>query len=65
MSNADSEMKVFLAYTDCSDAHPFKDLTQLVPLVQTLEDNPTFVSTRPQDFHDDWGVPFLTNGNQS
>ena len=34
----------------CSDAHPFKDLTQLVPLVQALEDNPTFVSSRPEDF---------------
>jgi hypothetical protein len=33
ISNADSDMKAFLAYMDCSDAHPFKDLTQLVPLV--------------------------------
>ncbi len=65
MSNADSDMKAFLADTDSYDAHLFKDLTQLVPLVQTLEDDPTFVSTRPQDFHGDWGVSFLTNGNQS
>ncbi len=33
MPNADSNMKTFLAYTVCSDAHPCKDLTQLVPLV--------------------------------
>jgi hypothetical protein len=65
MSNADSDMKAFIAYTDCSDAHPFKDLTQLVPLVQTLEEDPTLVSTSPQDFHGDWGVSFLTNGSQS
>ncbi len=30
MPNADSDMRTFLAYTDCSDAHPFEDLTQLV-----------------------------------
>ena len=65
MSNADSDMKTFLAYMDCLDVHPFEDLTQLVLLVQTLEDNPTFISTRPLDIQGDWGVSFLTNGNQS
>jgi hypothetical protein len=59
MSNADSNMKTFLAFTDCSDAHPSKDLTQLVPLVQTLEDYSTYISTRPLDIQDKWGVSFF------
>ena len=37
-SNADSDMKTFLAYMDCSNAHLFEDLIQPVPLVQTLDD---------------------------
>ena len=52
-------MKTFLAYTDCSDSHPFEYLTQLVPLVQSLQDGPLFISTRPHDFHGDWGVSFF------
>ena len=38
MSNADSDMKSFLASTECSDTYPIDDLITLVPLVQTLQD---------------------------
>ncbi len=50
MSNADSDMNTYLAYIDCSDAHPFEVLTQLVPLVQTLKDEPNLISPPPRDF---------------
>lgn len=35
MLNADSNMKTFIAFTDCTDG--IEDLTQVVPLVQTIE----------------------------
>ena len=50
---------MFLAYMDCSDAHPSGDLTQLVPLVQTLEDYSTYISTRPLNIQGNWGVSFF------
>ena len=56
MSKADSDTKTFLAYTDCFDAHQFEDLTQFVPLVETLEDNPNLISTWPHAFQWDWEV---------
>ena len=59
MSNADSDMKTFLAYTDCSDAHLFEYLTHIVPLVQTLEDKSNLISTQPRAFQGDWGVFFM------
>lgn len=38
MSNTDSDLKTFLALTDCTDGHAIEDHTQLLPLVQTAED---------------------------
>ena len=49
MSNADSDMKSFLAFTDCADAHPVEDLTVLVPLVQTGQADLLPVLTRPMN----------------
>ena len=59
MSNADSDMKSFLASTNCSPAHPIEDLITLVPLVQTLQDDPSPISTRPLDMQGDWGTTFF------
>jgi hypothetical protein len=59
MSNADSDMKSFLESTEYSNAHPIEDLITLVPLVQTLQDNPSLISTRPLDMQGDWGISFF------
>ena len=56
MPNSDSDIKTLLAYTDCSDAHPFEDLAQLVPLVQALEEEVSLISTWPHAFQGNWGV---------
>jgi hypothetical protein len=55
----DSDMKSFLASTNCSPAHPIEDLITLVPLVQTLQDDPSPISTRPLDMLDDWDTSFF------
>jgi hypothetical protein len=59
MSNEDSAMKSFLTSTNCSPAHPIEDLITLVPLVQTLQDDPSPISTRPLDMRGDWGISFF------
>jgi len=53
MPNDDSDMKTFLAFTDCIDGDPFEDLTQLLSLVQTAEDEPSYITTRPLSFEED------------
>jgi hypothetical protein len=45
MPHADNGIKTFLAFTDCTDGHPFEDITQLVRLVQNAEDEPGCIST--------------------
>ena len=45
--SADSDMEIFLDFTDCTDGHAIEDLTQLVPLVQTVEDEPSYIATQP------------------
>ena len=45
MLNANSDIKTFLAFTDCTDEHSMEDLTHLVPLVQTAEDEPSYITT--------------------
>ena len=52
-------MKSFLASTNCSPAHPIEDLITLVPLVQTLQEDPSPISTRPLDVQGDWGISFF------
>ena len=52
-------MKTFLAFTDCTGGHAIEDLTQLVPLVQTAEDEPSYITTRTNSFEGDWGISFL------
>ncbi len=59
MSNADSDMKSFLVSTNCSPAHPIEDLITLVPLVQTLQDDPSPISTRPLNMQGDWAILFF------
>jgi hypothetical protein len=54
MSNADSEMKTFLAFTDYTDRHAIEDLSQLIP-VQTVEDEPSYITTWLFAFERDWG----------
>ena len=59
MLNADSNMKSFLVSTECSAAHPVEDLITVVPLVQTLQDDSSPISTRPLDMQGDWFFSFF------
>ena len=56
MSNADSDIKTFLAFTDCIDGHATEDLTKLVPIVQTAEDEPSYITTQPDSFKEQRGL---------
>lgn len=58
MSNAESDMKTFVALRDCSDRHAIEILT-LVHLVQTVENKPSYISTQPVQFEGDWGISFF------
>lgn len=56
ISNEDSDIITLLSYTDCFVADHFDDLTQFIPLVQILEDEPSPISVWPYPFQGDWGV---------
>ena len=58
MPNADSDINTFLAFTNCTDGHPLENITQLVPLVQSSEDETAYISTQPSSFYGDWGISF-------
>jgi hypothetical protein len=57
MPNADYDMQCFLAFSACTDKHPIEDRTQLVPLVQTMDEDTNYIPTCPLGFNDDWGSP--------
>jgi hypothetical protein len=48
MPNADHDFKIFLALIPPSDDHTMEDITKLVPLVGTTEDESLYVSRRPK-----------------
>jgi hypothetical protein len=57
MPNTDYDMKCFLAFSSRTEDYPIKDLTQLVPLVQTIDEDTNYISTHPLKFNDDCGSP--------
>jgi hypothetical protein len=50
MLNADSDVKTFLAVTNSTDGHAIEDITKLVPLVQSTEDELDYITTRLNSF---------------
>lgn len=59
MPNADHDFKSFLALIPPSDDHTMEDITKLVPLVGTTEDESLYVSTMPKSFQPNWGSKYL------
>ena len=59
MSNADSDIKALLAFAYCTDGHAIEGLTQLVPLFQTAEDEPSCITTCLVAFEGNQGISFL------
>jgi hypothetical protein len=57
--NADYDIKTFFAFADCSDGHAIEDLTQLVPLLQTAEDELPYITTQPDSFKGDSRIAFF------